>query len=38
MMIKILKTIEGGVNEGYNGDKIIFKHCKHEISSKQHKY
>ncbi len=25
-----------GVNEKSNGDRIIFKHCKHESNSKQH--
>jgi hypothetical protein len=31
-MIEILET----VNEGSNGDKIIFKHYKHKINLRQH--
>jgi hypothetical protein len=26
----------GGVNQGSNGDRIIFKHCKRNINSRQH--
>jgi hypothetical protein len=34
--VEIREAIEGGVNERSNGDKIIFKHCKREINSRQH--
>jgi len=34
--IEIRETIERGVNERSNGDRIIFKHYKREINSRQH--